>query len=113
MGGVARYGRLFLALARFPPDRAEGTSCHLSAKGQKGEEPSQSLLIPRDPGRGVESVAVQPRLQTHAGGVGEGIPTPTRPRLEDVLRDLAIVQAKVGDAVDQSEYEEILPSSPP
>src|SRR5260370_4552327 len=50
-------------------------------------QPAQIEFITWDPESKVETVTVQPRFEGNAADFGMVIPTPTRPKLDDVSRD--------------------------
>src|SRR5947208_12556635 len=50
-------------------------------------QPSQIAFITWDPESKVETVTVQPRFEGSAADFGMVIPTPSRPKLDDVSRD--------------------------
>ncbi len=123
-----------LTLAGPPP--AESACCYFSAKDKDILQPAQKVFITWDPEEKVESFTVQPKFEGNGLDFGMVIPTPAQPKLAEMPRDffksLAVFTilkrreypesklkpseklARLGAAGgDQSEYEEILPTSPP
>ena len=111
----------------------ESACCYFSAKDKDILQPSQKVFITWDPEENVETFTVLPKFEGNAADFGMVIPTPAQPKLaempRDIFKSLAVftilkkceypdsrlppVPAKLGSAVDASEYEEILPTSPP
>src|SRR5262245_25238201 len=122
---------LALAAAATP---ARAACCYFSAKDKDILQPAQKVFITWDDRERVESFTVQPKFEGNADDFGMVIPTPAKPKLDEMPRDffkelavysilkkreqpqsklLLIVPARLGKAEDNSEYEEILPTSPP
>jgi Uncharacterized protein conserved in bacteria (DUF2330) len=73
------------ALSRQAPARA--ACCYFSALGSDVNQPSQKAFLTWDPVGQSESFTVQPRFEGNAADFGMVIPTPTRPRLNEMPRD--------------------------
>src|SRR5438270_699014 len=75
-----------LALTGLQPV-AEGACCYFSAKDADILQPAQKVFITWDPKEGVESFTVQPKFEGNAKDFGMVIPTPSKPRLDEMPRD--------------------------
>lgn len=76
---------IVLLIANGPP--AKSACCYFSAKGRDVLQPSQKAFITWDPVEDVESFTVQPRFEGNAADFGMVIPTPSRPKLDEMPRD--------------------------
>jgi uncharacterized protein DUF2330 len=72
-------------LLRLTPARA--ACCYFSALGSDVNQPSQKALLTWNPAERIESFTVQPRFEGNAADFGMVIPTPSRPRLNEMPRD--------------------------
>ena len=75
------------AASLFAPDAARGACCYFSALGQDVNQPSQKAFLTWDPQEQIESFTVQPKFEGNAKDFGMVIPTPSRPRLNEMPRD--------------------------
>jgi hypothetical protein len=82
--GLAAVGALGVAL--FPP-AADSACCYFSAKDKDILQPAQKVFITWDPVENVESFTVQPKFEGNAQDFGMVIPTPSRPKLDEMPRD--------------------------
>jgi hypothetical protein len=73
---------LFLAA---PP--AESACCYFSAKDKDVLQPAQKAFLTWDPAEKVESFTVQPKFEGNAVDFGMVIPTPGKPKLDEMPRD--------------------------
>src|SRR5712692_4699345 len=73
-------------LALLPPGPARAACCYFSALGSDVNQPSQKAFLTWDPAEGIESFTVQPRFEGNAADFGMVIPTPSRPRLNEMPR---------------------------
>ena len=76
---------IVLLIANGPP--AKSACCYFSAKGRDVLQPSQKAFITWDPQEDIESFTVQPRFEGNAADFGMVIPTPSRPKLDEMPRD--------------------------
>src|SRR5947207_16028047 len=80
---------LILALAAVaglaPP--GESACCYFSAKDQDVNQPAQKAFLTYDPVEKVEAFTVQPKFEGNARDFGMVIPTPARPKLDQMPRD--------------------------
>ena len=74
-----------IALTASGPARA--ACCYFSALGSDVNQPSQKAFLTWDPAEKIESFTVQPRFEGNAADFGMVIPTPSRPRLNEMPRD--------------------------
>src|SRR5262245_65169368 len=68
-----------------PPARA--ACCYFSAKDKDILQPAQKVFIAFDPAEKVESFTVQPKFEGNADDFGMVIPTPSKPKLDEMPRD--------------------------
>src|SRR5947209_20586438 len=76
---------LVLLVASVPP--AETACCYFSAKEKDILQPAQKAFLTWDPEEQVESFTVQPRFEGNAKDFGMVIPTPSKPKLDEMPRD--------------------------
>src|SRR5512144_114807 len=61
--------------------------CYFSAKDKDILQPAQKVFITWDPTEKVESFTVQPKFEGNASDFGMVIPTPAKPKLDEMPRD--------------------------
>ena len=76
-----------LALGLWTPISAHGACCYFSAKDADILQPAQKAFLTWDPVEKVESFTVQPKFEGNAADFGMVIPTPARPKLDEMPRD--------------------------
>src|SRR5262245_50264487 len=76
-----------LALFGQQPPAADSACCYFSAKNADILQPAQKVFITWDPVEKVESFTVQPKFEGNAKDFGMVIPTPARPKLDEMPRD--------------------------
>src|SRR5687768_12954525 len=81
---VAGAAALVLLTASSPIHAA---CCYFSAKDKDILQPAQKVFITWDPVEKVESFTVQPKFEGNALDSGMVIPTPSRPKLDEMPRD--------------------------
>jgi hypothetical protein len=69
------------------PRSAESACCYFSAKDKDILQPAQKAFITWDPVEKVESFTVQPKFEGNALDFGMVIPTPSKPKLDEMPRD--------------------------
>src|SRR5215470_14414158 len=74
-----------IALAQTATSRA--ACCYFSAKNADILQPAQKVFISWDPTEKVETFTVQPRFEGNASDFGMVIPTPAKPKLDEMPRD--------------------------
>jgi hypothetical protein len=70
-----------------PSPPAPAACCYFAAKDKDVLQPAQKAFITWDPAEKVESFTVQPKFEGNALDFGMVIPTPGRPRLDEMPRD--------------------------
>src|SRR4051812_6001399 len=61
--------------------------CYFSAKDKDVTQPAQKAFVTWDPVESVESFTVQPKFEGNAQDFGMVVPTPGRPKLDEMPRD--------------------------
>src|SRR4051794_12040685 len=80
-------GLSLLGLSTFAADRAGAACCYFAAKDKDVTQPAQKAFITWDPAEKVESFTVQPKFEGNAQDFGMVVPTPGRPKLDEMPRD--------------------------
>jgi hypothetical protein len=78
---------LALGLAGLVPVSGRGACCYFSAKDKDMLQPAQKVILTWDPVEKVESFTVQPKFEGNALDFGMVIPTPSKPKLDEMPRD--------------------------
>src|SRR4051794_20063417 len=65
----------------------QAACCYFSALGADVNQPSQKAFLTWNPDEQLESFTVQPRFEGNAADFGMVIPTPSRPKLNEMPRD--------------------------
>src|SRR5262245_49014043 len=78
---------LVLAVALTVPLPVESACCYFSAKDKDVLQPAQKAFITWDPVEKVESFTVQPKFEGNALDFGMVIPTPSKPKLDEMPRE--------------------------
>src|SRR5438876_8647102 len=76
-----------LTVAGLWPPAADSACCYFSAKDQDVLQPAQKAFLTWDPQEQVESFTVQHRFEGNAVDFGMVIPTPSKPKLDEMPRD--------------------------
>ena len=66
---------------------AQAACCYFSAKDKDILQPAQKAFVTWDPVEQIESFTVQPKFEGNALDFGMVIPTPSRPKLDEMPRD--------------------------
>src|SRR5436309_3372369 len=69
------------------PPQADSACCYFTAKDKDILQPAQKVFITWDPTEKVETFTVQPRFEGNAADFGMVIPTPAKPKLDEMPRD--------------------------
>src|SRR4051794_9605514 len=80
-------GLSLLGLSTFAADRAGAACCYFAAKDKDVTQPAQKAFITWDEAEKVESFTVQPKFEGNAQDFGMVVPTPGRPKLDEMPRD--------------------------
>src|SRR5262249_46525554 len=67
--------------------QADSACCYFAAKDKDILQPAQKVFITWDPTEKVETFTVQPRFEGNASDFGMVIPTPAKPKLDEMPRD--------------------------
>ena len=66
---------------------ARAACCYFAAKDKDVLQPAQKAFLTWDPVEKVESFTVQPKFEGNAADFGMVIPTPSKPKLDEMPRD--------------------------
>src|ERR1043166_3904025 len=112
IGGVYTLLALPLMLVSAPP--AESACCYFAAKDKDILQPAQKAFLTFDDKEKVESFTVQPKFEGNAADFGMVIPTPSKPKLDEMPRDF-FKELAVFTILKKREYPEskLLPRPPP
>jgi hypothetical protein len=80
-------GLLAVPLLAVDPRPAESACCYFAAKDKDILQPAQKAFITFDAAEKVETFTVQPKFEGNAADFGMVIPTPARPKLDEMPRD--------------------------
>jgi uncharacterized protein DUF2330 len=78
---------LVLPLLVAAPDPADSACCYFAAKDKDILQPAQKAFLTWDAAEKVETFTVQPRFEGNAADFGMVIPTPAKPKLDEMPRD--------------------------
>lgn len=84
LGALALMGLPLLALT---PEPADSACCYFAAKDKDILQPAQKAFITFDQAEKVETFTVQPKFEGNAADFGMVIPTPAKPKLDEMPRD--------------------------
>src|SRR5712691_11677707 len=84
--GIVGTLAVLAALLSWQP-AADSACCYFAAKDKDILQPAQKAFITWDPVEKVESFTVQPRFEGNAADFGMVIPTPSKPKLDEMPRD--------------------------
>jgi hypothetical protein len=88
---------------------ADGACCYFSAKDKDVNQPAQKAFITWDAKENVESFTVQPKFEGNAQDFGMVIPTPAKPRLDEMPRDFfkELAVFTILEPMDLSKYKQM------
>jgi hypothetical protein len=69
------------------PNDADSACCYFTAKDKDILQPAQKAFLTWDPAEKIETFTVQPKFEGNAKDFGMVIPTPAKPRLDEMPRD--------------------------
>src|SRR5436305_1019245 len=78
---------LALIASAVRPPAADSACCYFSAKDQDVNQPAQKAFLTYDPVGHVEAFTVQPKFEGNAADFGMVIPTPARPKLDEMPKE--------------------------
>jgi hypothetical protein len=87
MRRTLRSAAVLALLAGLPASQAPAACCYFSAKDKDILQPAQKVFITWNPEEKVESFTVQPKFEGNADDFGMVIPTPSKPKLDEMPRD--------------------------
>jgi hypothetical protein len=92
-----------------PPD-AESACCYFAAKDKDILQPAQKAFVTWDPAEKVETFTVQPKFEGNALDFGMVIPTPARPKLDEMPRDFfkELAVFTILEPMDLTKYKRLL-----
>jgi Uncharacterized protein conserved in bacteria (DUF2330) len=76
-----------LAITLLAASTADAACCYFSAKNSDILQPAQKAFITWDPKEKTETFTVQPKFEGNALDFGMVVPTPSRPKLDEMPRD--------------------------
>src|SRR5262249_22070115 len=102
---------LALPLLVSGPRPAESACCYFAAKDKDILQPAQKAFITWDDKEKVETFTVQPRFEGNAADFGMVIPTPAKPKLDEMPRDFfkELAVFTILEPMDLSKYKRYLP----
>src|SRR5689334_25346206 len=102
---------LAAALVGAPP--AESACCYFAAKDKDILQPAQKAFITWDDKENVETFTVQPKFEGNARDFGMVIPTPARPKLDEMPRDFfkELAVFTILEPMDINKYKLLYPKS--
>ncbi len=86
---------------------AESACCYFSAKDKDVLQPAQKAFLTWDAVEKVETFTVQPKFEGNASDFGMVIPTPSRPKLDEMPRDFfkTLAVFTILEPMDLSKYK--------
>src|SRR5688500_4980054 len=89
------------------PRSADSACCYFSAKNADVLQPAQKVFLTFDPAEKVETFTVQPKFEGNAEDFGMVIPTPSRPKLDEMPRDFfkALAVFTILEPMDLGKYK--------
>jgi hypothetical protein len=84
---LTTLGLMALLLILVATPLVDSACCYFSAKDADILQPAQKVFITWEPKEQVESFTVQPKFEGNAKDFGMVIPTPSKPRLDEMPRD--------------------------
>jgi hypothetical protein len=96
--------------AALRPPSAEPACCYFAAKDKDIVQPAQKAFLTWDEAEKVETFTVQPKFEGNALDFGMVIPTPARPKLDEMPRDFfkELAVFTILEPMDLSKYKPVL-----
>src|SRR5688572_4321466 len=88
---------------------SESACCYFSAKEKDILQPAQKAFLTWEPQEKVETFTVQPKFEGNALDFGMVIPTPSRPKLDEMPRDFfkSLAVFTILEPMDLSKYKQL------
>jgi hypothetical protein len=99
-----------LVIAGVQP-RVESACCYFAAKDKDILQPAQKAFLTWDAAEKVETFTVQPKFEGNALDFGMVIPTPSKPKLDEMPRDFfkELAVFTILEPMDITKYKRFLP----
>src|ERR1700756_4801368 len=99
---------LALPLLAVGPKPAKSACCYFAAKDKDVLQPAQKAFVTWDAAERVETFTVQPKFEGNALDFGMVIPTPARPKLDEMPRDFfkELAVFTILEPMDLSKYKQ-------
>src|ERR671931_432628 len=99
-----------LAVIGLVPRPADSACCYFSAKDKDILQPAQKAFLTWDADEKVETFTVQPKFEGNAADFGMVIPTPSKPKLDEMPRDFfkELAVFSILEPMDLSKYKQVL-----
>src|SRR5438477_4672671 len=100
---------LALPLLAVGPRPAESACCYFAAKDKDVLQPAQKAFLTWDEAEKVETFTVQPKFEGNAADFGMVIPTPSKPKLDEMPRDFfkELAVFTILEPMDISKYKNL------
>jgi hypothetical protein len=105
--GLLVLSVLALAMIVSGPYEAESACCYFSAKDKDVLQPAQKAFITWNPVENVETFTVQPKFEGNAADFGMVVPTPSKPKLDEMPREFfkELAVFTILEPMDLSKYK--------
>src|SRR5262249_26250064 len=102
---------VLLPLLALAPRPVESACCYFAAKDKDVLQPAQKAFLTFDPVEQVESFTVQPKFEGNAVDFGMVIPTPMKPKLDEMPREFfkELAVFSILEPMDLTKYKRPLP----
>jgi hypothetical protein len=99
-----------LLIGALRPPAADSACCYFAAKDKDILQPAQKAFLTWDPVERVESFTVQPKFEGNAVDFGMVIPTPAKPKLDEMPREFfkELAVFTILEPMDLSKYKQML-----
>jgi hypothetical protein len=106
---ILAFGIGLGALMEVRPPTAESACCYFAAKDKDILQPAQKAFVTWDPAERVETFTVQPKFEGNALDFGMVIPTPARPKLDEMPREFfkELAVFTILEPMDLSKYKQL------
>src|SRR5437867_6054498 len=100
---------LALATLTIEPPEADSACCYFSAQGADILQPAQKAFLTWDAAEKVETFTVQPKFEGNASDFGMVIPTPSKPKLDEMPREFfkELAVFTILEPMDISKYKSL------